>query len=105
MISCGAIGDDAASTVPPNFGAATVAMDQTTVVASIATIAVTMMILSISYHPCFVISCAIVLAHRARWQREALHTGAELLLATPVSHVPRIDPDHSRAPGRTPICH
>src|SRR5260370_28346141 len=104
MISCGAIGADASSTLPPNFGPATVAMDQTTAVAAIATIAVTMMILRISYHPCFVMSCAIVLAHRAPWQREALHTGAEFLLSTPVTHVPGIDPAHSAVPARTRTC-
>jgi hypothetical protein len=47
-----------------------------------ATIAVTMMSLRISYHPCIVMSCAIALAHRALRQREALHTGAKFYSET-----------------------
>src|SRR5215472_2922236 len=75
MISWGETGADASSTLPPNFGPATVAIDQTTATAAMATIAVTMMSLRISYHPCIVMSCAIVLAHRALQQREAHHSG------------------------------
>jgi len=82
MISWGETGADASSTLPPNFGPATVAIDQTTATAAMATIAVTMMSLRISYHPCIVMSCAIVLAHRALRQREALHTGAKFYSET-----------------------
>jgi hypothetical protein len=41
-----------------------------------------MMSLRISYHPCIVMSCAIVLAHRALQLREALHTGAKFYSET-----------------------
>jgi hypothetical protein len=50
MISWGDIGADASPTFPANFGPATVAIDQMTAVAAMATIAVTMTSLRISCH-------------------------------------------------------
>src|SRR2546430_12494685 len=75
MISWGAIGAEASSAFPANFGLATVAIDQTTAVTAMATIAVKMMSLRISCHLSIVMSCAIALPHRSQSQREALHTG------------------------------
>jgi hypothetical protein len=72
MISWGEIGAEASSTLPANFGLATVAIDQTTAVTAMATIAVKMMSLRISCHLSIVMGCATALPHRSQRQREAL---------------------------------
>src|SRR2546430_17710919 len=63
MISWGAIGAEASSTLPANFGLATVAIDQTTAVTPMGAIAVTKMSWCVSSSLSIARRCASALLH------------------------------------------
>src|SRR2546430_5459094 len=70
MISWGEIGAEASSTLPANFGLATVAIDQTTAVTAMANLALRKMSFRISRHLSIVMGCATAFPHPSQRQPE-----------------------------------